>query len=165
MYSQPKRIEFLDSIRGLAALFVLLGHTQGAFAWPAWFYLPAHWPFISIFTSGAEAVAMFFLLSGYVLSKPFVEIGPAPQRKIFLPTFYLRRFIRIWPPWFFAFTASILARKFLFFTRPPSRRSPPGWLVSGRPGLRCRIFSANAFFACMIQPDFCSCRTGAWEWS
>jgi peptidoglycan/LPS O-acetylase OafA/YrhL len=134
MYSQPKRIEFLDSIRGLAALFVLLGHTQGAFAWPAWFYLPAHWPFISIFTSGAEAVAMFFLLSGYVLSKPFVEIGPAPQRKIFLPTFYLRRFIRIWPPWFFAFTASILARKFLFFhpaTQPAVSAGLAGFWQAG----------------------------------
>lgn len=66
---------------------------------------------------------MFFVLSGYVLSKPYVSsTGTAAPRKIFLPTFYLRRFIRIWVPWFFVFVASIFARKFLFFqpvTDPP----------------------------------------------
>lgn len=34
MYSESKRVEFLDSIRGLAALFVLLSHITGTFAWP-----------------------------------------------------------------------------------------------------------------------------------
>jgi hypothetical protein len=80
MYSQPKRIEFLDSIRGLAALFVLLSHTIGAFAWPASFFAMARWPFISILFDGKAAVAMFFVLSGYVLAKPYVEIVPAPTQ-------------------------------------------------------------------------------------
>lgn len=128
MYSQPKRIEFLDSIRGLAALFVLLGHTLAAFAWPAAFYVPAHWPFFSILFAGQEAVAMFFVLSGYVLAKPYVESGSG-TRKLFLPTFYLRRFLRIWPPWFFAFVASILACKFLFF-HPATQPTVSTWLAA-----------------------------------
>jgi peptidoglycan/LPS O-acetylase OafA/YrhL len=122
MYSQQKRIEFLDSIRGLAALFVLFSHTVGAFGWPESFYAPMNWPFISILFNGKEAVAMFFVLSGYVLSKPYVENNVASPRKIFLPTFYLRRFLRIWPPWFFVFVISIFAHKYLFFqpaTQPP----------------------------------------------
>jgi peptidoglycan/LPS O-acetylase OafA/YrhL len=114
MYSQPKRIEFLDSIRGLAALFVLLSHTMSAFQWPVSYFGVSKSPFISILFNGKEAVAMFFVLSGYVLSKPYLETGSAPARKIFLPTFYLRRFIRIWPPWFFAFGLSIFARKYFF---------------------------------------------------
>jgi peptidoglycan/LPS O-acetylase OafA/YrhL len=123
MYSETKRVEYLDSIRGLAALFVLLGHTIGAFGWPPADVACLKWPFISILSDGIGAVAMFFVLSGYVLSRPYVSspVAAAP-RKIFLPTFYLRRFIRIWLPWFFVFVASILARKYLFFhpaTEPP----------------------------------------------
>lgn len=83
--------------------------------------------FYFYFFAGQEAVAMFFVLSGYVLSKPYVEVGPAPQRNIFLPTFYLRRFIRIWPPWFFAFIASILFQQFLFL-QPATQPALSKWL-------------------------------------
>jgi peptidoglycan/LPS O-acetylase OafA/YrhL len=127
MYSQPKRIEFLDSLRGLAALFVLFSHTLGAFAWPAAYVAVAKWPFINILSSGSAAVAMFFILSGYVLSNPYVETGLVPGRKLFLPTFYLRRFLRIWLPWFAAFIASLLARKFLFF-QPATQPAVSTWL-------------------------------------
>lgn len=71
--SQPQstgvsnRIESLDSIRGIAALAVLMGHTVGSFAWPlAWSKIP----FINIFFEGYPAVIMFFVLSGFVLSRP-----------------------------------------------------------------------------------------------
>jgi peptidoglycan/LPS O-acetylase OafA/YrhL len=131
MYSQPKRIEFLDSIRGLAALFVLLSHAAGVFQWPASYFAIIYgwhgWPVISILFNGKEAVAMFFILSGYVLAKPYVEVktGLSTPRKIFLPTFYLRRFLRIWPPWFVVFVISIFAKQFLFFnpaTQPPTTK-------------------------------------------
>jgi len=115
MYSQQKRIEYLDSIRGLAALIVLLSHVGGAFEWPGIFFAVMNWPFLYILFNGKEAVAMFFILSGYVLSKPYMDNKLTHSRKIFLPTFYLRRFIRIWSPWFFVFIISILAQKFLFF--------------------------------------------------
>ena len=123
MNSESKRIEYLDSVRGLAALFVLLSHTAGAFAWPATYDAVLRWPFISILFEGKEAVCMFFVLSGYVLSKPYIgSPANAAPRKIFLPTFYLRRFTRIWLPWFFVFVASIFAHEFLFrqqVTTPP----------------------------------------------
>jgi peptidoglycan/LPS O-acetylase OafA/YrhL len=129
MYTPSKRIEYLDSIRGLAALFVLLSHTVGAFAWPVSYGRVLTLPFISIFFNGPEAVAMFFLLSGFVLARPYIPDDPpiTPVRKIFLPTFYLRRFIRIWIPWFFVFILSILARK-LFFTQPPTAPPISTWL-------------------------------------
>jgi peptidoglycan/LPS O-acetylase OafA/YrhL len=128
MYSQPKRVEYIDSIRGLAALFVLLSHTGGAFAWPDSFAKTQSLPFVEILFDGKAAVAMFFVLSGFVLSRPYVySEAAAPQRKIFLPTFYLRRFTRIWLPWFFAFGVSIFARKYCF---QPSVSQPPAsqWL-------------------------------------
>lgn len=123
MYSESKRVEYLDSIRGLAALFVLLAHTIGAFDWPATYGRVCGWPFVSILFNGKEAVCMFFVLSGFVLSKPYAGAtksgGP---RRMFLPTFYLRRFTRIWLPWFFVFVLSLVARKFWFsqpLTDPP----------------------------------------------
>jgi peptidoglycan/LPS O-acetylase OafA/YrhL len=123
MYSESQRVEYLDSIRGLAALFVLLSHTFEAFAWPATYYAVSDWPFLLILFEGRPAVCMFFVLSGYVLSKPYVvSTGNAPPRKIFLPTFYLRRLTRIWLPWFFFFVVSIFARRFWFcqpLTDPP----------------------------------------------
>ncbi len=129
MYSQPKRIEFLDSIRGLAALFVLLSHSLAAFSWPnSLFFKSLTWPFVDILWNGKEAVVMFFILSGYVLSKPYVETSPV-TRTFFLPTFYFRRFIRIWPPWFFAFVASVMARKWSFF-HPDSKPPVTSWFSS-----------------------------------
>jgi peptidoglycan/LPS O-acetylase OafA/YrhL len=123
MASASNRIEYLDSVRGLAALFVLLSHTAGEFAWPTAYAAAESLPFISIIFSGKEAVCMFFVLSGYVLSKPYLApADAAAPRKLFLPAFYLRRLTRIWLPWFFVFVASILAQKYLFshpLTNPP----------------------------------------------
>ena len=85
MYVESKRLEYLDSIRGVAALFVLLSHTVAAFAWPKGFDTFLNLPFVSILFSGQEAVCMFFVLSGYVLSKPYFRSpgNPSP-RTIFL---------------------------------------------------------------------------------
>jgi peptidoglycan/LPS O-acetylase OafA/YrhL len=59
---------------------------------------------------------MFFVLSGYLLSRPYFISNQPNQlpRKLYPPTFYLRRFTRIWLPWFFAFCLSALAQAFLF---------------------------------------------------
>ena len=123
MYTETKRVEYLDSIRGLAALFVLLSHTIGAFDWPPAYFAVTRLPFVSILFNGKESVCMFFVLSGFVLSKPYVpSAGNSVPRKLFLPTFYLMRLTRIWLPWFFIFVASILAKKYLFahpVTDPP----------------------------------------------
>jgi peptidoglycan/LPS O-acetylase OafA/YrhL len=108
---------------------VLLSHTVGAFAWSDNYCRFFALPFVSICFNGPEAVAMFFLLSGFVLARPYIpdESSGRVVRRIFLPTFYLRRFIRIWLPWFFVFLLSILARK-LFFSQPPTVPPITAWL-------------------------------------
>jgi hypothetical protein len=83
MYTETKRVEYLDSIRGLAALFVLLGHVVAVFKWPAAYWLCFGWPFIAILIDGKAAVVMFFVLSGYVLSKPYVVTSKAPPPQNF----------------------------------------------------------------------------------
>jgi peptidoglycan/LPS O-acetylase OafA/YrhL len=123
-YAQPKRIESLDSVRGLAALAVLLGHTIAVLAWPNYLVGWAGFPVVNILFDGRSAVTMFFVLSGFVLSRPYLVQTPTGQapRRMFIPTFYLRRFTRIWIPWFFVFCLSAIMRRYLFrsyHTDPP----------------------------------------------
>lgn len=122
MKAASPRMEYLDSIRGLAALAVLLSHSL-IFEWPAAITKAVNLPFVNLAFNGKEAVAMFFVLSGYVLAVPYLtEKMPGGKRKIYLPSFYARRFTRIWLPWFFAFGVSALAQRFWFqdwTTHPP----------------------------------------------
>jgi peptidoglycan/LPS O-acetylase OafA/YrhL len=132
-YSQPKRIESLDTIRGLAALAVLLGHTLGTFAWPDSMVFWARFPLANMLFDGRSAVTMFFVLSGFVLSRPFLTKSPAEQnyRQLFVSAFYLRRVTRIWIPWFSIFCLSALMRAYCFHyyqTAPPlSEQSKHFW--------------------------------------
>jgi peptidoglycan/LPS O-acetylase OafA/YrhL len=123
-YVQPTRIESLDTIRGLAALAVLLGHNLGLFAWPNGMVSWAKFPLVNIFFDGRSAVTMFFVLSGFVLSRPYLTKTPTQQnyRQLFIPTFYLRRLTRIWIPWFSIFCFSVVMRACCFHsyqTAPP----------------------------------------------
>ena len=138
MYSQPQRIDYLDSIRGLAALAVLLSHSL-IFTWPAAVGQILNWPFINMAIDGKAAVAMFFVLSGFVLARPYYISSPGQSpRKLYVPTFYLRRFTRIWLPWLAVFCLSALAQAILFTpweTNPPTNswfdcfwHHMPGWI-------------------------------------
>lgn len=123
MAGQPQRLEFLDSIRGLAALAVLFGHSL-IFEWPPIVRRVLDLPLVNIPFNGREAVAMFFVLSGYILSRPYFALPEThrPARKLFIPAFYLRRFTRIWLPWAFVFCLSALAQASIFrewATTPP----------------------------------------------
>jgi uncharacterized membrane protein YcfT len=76
---KPPRIAYLESIRGLAALQVLLLHFFAAFAPDLVFALPAgaavaaaiHLSPLYFLYDGYSAVYIFFALSGYVLSRSF----------------------------------------------------------------------------------------------
>lgn len=74
-----KRIDALDSLRGIAAAVVVLGHTALASGISG---VPVHW-----------AVMLFFVLSGFVLALPWIEWRPLPW-----PKFLIRRTLRLWPP-------------------------------------------------------------------
>jgi len=124
VYAQAGRISSLDSIRGLAALAVLFGHTAGSFTWPmslAWTNLPL----VNILFDGRSAVTMFFVLSGFVLARPYTlsDTPEKPARKLFFPTFFLRRITRIWIPWFCVFCLSAIIKAWFFrdyITDPPT---------------------------------------------
>lgn len=81
----------LDSLRGLAAIAVVLGHFRGGLATPA----PQSFSIASrLLGSGHAAVILFFLLSGFVLTVPYLgQTRPAYK------AFAIKRVCRIWLPY------------------------------------------------------------------
>jgi len=107
------RLDYLDGLRGLAALYVVLHHAYyGLTAEAALPPLAAHltyWLYL-----GRSAVDIFIVLSGYCLMMPVVRAGagrlPAGPRE-----FFRRRARRILPPYYAAMAVTLLA----IFLVPP----------------------------------------------
>ena len=95
------RLPALDGLRGLAALVVLLHHATlvaPTFAdahlgerldgtWQTLIYSPLY-----VVVAGGEAVFVFFVLSGFVLARPYVRSGPQPL------AYYPKRILRLYLP-------------------------------------------------------------------
>ncbi|WP_168711623.1 acyltransferase [Sphingomonas sp. PAMC26645] len=88
------RVDALDSLRGIAALVVVLHHCSLALGW---YNYVDHFG-IRIVLSGAGSVILFFVLSGLVLTKTYLE-----KDRAYVP-FAIKRVIRIYLP----FAAAIL---------------------------------------------------------
>lgn len=114
-----QRYEELDSLRGLAALAVMMGHFLMVFTpivqntynisfldYPLNFlkYTPLH-----AIWGGHEAVIMFFLLSGFVLSLPFYSNRTQSYTK-----YLIKRICRIYVPFIIALFAAILIRDLVY---------------------------------------------------
>jgi peptidoglycan/LPS O-acetylase OafA/YrhL len=103
--SANARYTALDGLRGLAALVVLVHHcllvspelveaTQfgGVRPFESWVWWITFTP-LHLFWAGKEAVYVFFILSGFVLTIPFVGSG-----KPSWATYFWKRLLRIYPP-------------------------------------------------------------------
>lgn len=121
------RIEFLDSIRGLAALAVLLSHFISVYGLPpGWGDLVTRTPIPALW-DGFAAVSMFFVLSGFVLSRkafnPSLEHEPHTE----LLPYFINRLFRIGPPYACAVVVSAIGMRWFFDMRgiwPP----PTDWV-------------------------------------
>jgi peptidoglycan/LPS O-acetylase OafA/YrhL len=110
-----KRIDVLDSVRGLAAVSVMINHVL--ICYPIFFalndkrptedntiadiltYSPLH-----VVWAGSQAVLLFFILSGFVLALPFLsETAPG------YGAFILRRLCRIYVPYAVALIVAVMA--------------------------------------------------------
>ncbi|GAC1355873.1 MAG: acyltransferase [Acidobacteriaceae bacterium] len=93
----PRRFHELDSVRGLAALMVVFSHAVLMWRMP-WLTETGLLPLLRYpFIAGHEAVMLFFLLSGFVLSLPYLAGKGQPY-----PQFLARRILRIYGPYLFA---------------------------------------------------------------
>ncbi|KPL59274.1 acyltransferase family protein [Rossellomorea vietnamensis] len=98
-----KRISELDSLRGLAALTVLFGHILNTF--PPLPKVLLYSPF-RIFWAGHEAVILFFMLSGFVLTLPFLK-----TEKVNYGLYLVKRILRIYIPYVIAIFVSLSIMK------------------------------------------------------
>jgi peptidoglycan/LPS O-acetylase OafA/YrhL len=132
------RIAYLESIRGLAALQVLLLHFLAAFAPDLVFSLPAgatvagyiHLSPLYFLYDGYSAVYIFFALSGYVLTRSFERHLAQPSSQI------LARVIRLGLP---AITATLVAAAVM--------------LMFGKPNVQAGVLSGSAWFASQWNTD------------
>lgn len=102
-----KRYYELDSLRGLAAITVVIHHCLLVawplpMTWPAW--LVTRTPF-GVIEAGHQAVMLFFVLSGFVLTIPFLS-NTVPYRQ-----FMAKRICRIYVAYYGALALSILLLK------------------------------------------------------
>lgn len=107
-----ERLYGLDHLRALAIVLVLLFHYR-AFKHPEWIE--------TIGKFGWTGVDLFFVLSGFLISGQLFKERESKGR-INLKTFYIKRFFRIIPTYFFTL--------FLYFTIPFFRERealPPLW--------------------------------------
>lgn len=105
--SDVKRVAELDSLRGLAALAILIFHLD-PFAFPA----------------GWTGVDLFFVLSGYLITGIILRHRDRPG---FLRTFYIRRGLRIWPIYYLTLGVVLVANARL--PRPEPTDALPYYLA------------------------------------
>ncbi|HEX9059981.1 MAG TPA: acyltransferase [Clostridia bacterium] len=107
---KSERYHQLDSLRGLAALTVFFGHAVLMINYDNIFNL-FHNTALHIFWDGAAAVVLFFLLSGFVLTLPYVK---EQDKSIEYFPFLIRRIFRIYPAYIAALALSLILKIFLF---------------------------------------------------
>ena len=107
-HSASCRVTQLDAIRGIAAVTVVCHHW-----WAISQFHPPPWIFRPLIL-GREAVILFFVLSGYVLSLPIWN-----NRQLPYPEYLIRRVFRIYMPFVFALALSALGCKIFYGTHLP----------------------------------------------
>lgn len=110
--TKPERIPSLDVLRGVAAFIVVIGHLFLMYPEAERMQIPT-WLRISvlrILVNGHASVILFFVLSGYVLSLPFLH-GKTPKYLSYLT----KRLCRIYIP----FAISILLAGVLYTLSTP----------------------------------------------
>jgi len=100
------QLPYLDSIRGIAALYVAIGHIWQFLAFqPPYANLPK---IFTLLNFGHAAVGIFIVLSGYCLMLPIASQGHVEQEAGWIKAFLRRRAYRIYPAYIVAIVISLL---------------------------------------------------------
>ena len=96
--TKPRHFPCFDGLRAIAAISVLLLHT----AWVSGFTVRSSW---GLYTSRLEiGVSVFFLISGFLLYRPFALSHLSERNAPSVKRFWQRRFLRIVPAYWLALT-------------------------------------------------------------
>src|SRR5579871_6461631 len=93
------RIAYVDGLRAVAVLLVVAHHVARHAP-----HAPAQVPFLSfehVLLDGSHGVDLFFVLSGFCLSYPFLQALREQGAAVFdLPRYFAKRVVRIVPPYY-----------------------------------------------------------------
>lgn len=117
-----KRYEELDSLRGLAALFVVFFHIYQVIPINKLSKITFEFTPLRLFISGGESVILFFVLSGFVLALPYVN-----NKQSNYSSFIIKRICRIYLPYLFALIFAIGCRELFYVGRI---NGMSGWINS-----------------------------------
>jgi peptidoglycan/LPS O-acetylase OafA/YrhL len=115
------RYEELDSLRGLAALSVFFGHMYLIYDETILSKLLFEYGPLRATIAGSEAVILFFVLSGFVLSLPFYH-----KRKFNYGGYLVKRISRTYVPYIFAIFIAFILRE-IFYTE--NIRGLSNWFI------------------------------------
>ena len=87
-----KKLDFIDSLRGIAVLMVLMVHSRGNEVLPEFMHM--------IINTGSRGVQLFFILSALTLFLSFEYRSKNEKRPVL--NFFIRRFFRIAPLFYIA---------------------------------------------------------------
>lgn len=105
------QIDALDGLRGVAILFVLLAHLSNH----EMYLIPA----TSFSRAGNIGVWLFFVLSAFLLTRPFLERSRSYLRdRRFWANYFLRRFLRIFPLYSFILVLSLVVGSYFQLPYP-----------------------------------------------
>ena len=97
-----RRFDCFDGLRAIAALLVVFFHVARAFR-PSWISTEG-WRWVD--RLGPFGVCIFFLISGFLLYRPFAESTLAGTTMPRLIPFWIRRFFRIFPAYWLVLTVA-----------------------------------------------------------
>lgn len=118
-----KEIRALTTLRALAALLVFLYHYEALWVDEAREAGRAAWdPLVAVWRSGAVGVSIFFVLSGFLITRLYYDRFAA--RAVTLREYFVKRIARIWPL-FLAFALLQHLGLIVFGERPQG-----SWLVT-----------------------------------
>jgi peptidoglycan/LPS O-acetylase OafA/YrhL len=103
----------LDILRAIAATMVLLGHAytlsgRAVIQLAGGSFLSTRWIIDALITFGYAGVWLFFALSGYLITKPFIRAIIAGEPLPALVPYGIRRAARIYPLYWVALTFTLL---------------------------------------------------------
>ncbi len=144
---QRIRLEFLDGMRGLAALYVVFHHA--AFEIPDSQLSKPYQILRHVFDYGHYAVAVFIVLSGYCLMLPIARDPEGKLRGGFF-SYMKRRAVRVLPPYYAA-----LALFLALIALIPAMRQPDGsrW-DAALPALTPTVVLSHIFMVHNLNADW-----------
>ena len=147
---QPRRFYELDSLRGLAALSVVLSHFNYIVPQRLNYWM-LHTP-LRVLVAGHQAVMLFFVLSGFVLTLPYLR-----RSALDYPAFLIKRVCRIYLPYLVALALAIAGDH---YTRPMV--SSNGWINAtwSEPVTRSLVMQHVLFLG---SYDFAQFNTAFWS--